>query len=186
MTCNISPIACAILLFAVVAVGPINASAEDSELDRLFELLQTAEPYRAAEIERQIVRVWSDSGSTAMNLLLRRGREAMARGELDYAVKQFSRITNQLPEFAEGWNARATAYYFLGQFDRSVADIQKTLALNPRHFGAITGFALILEATGDIGNALRAYHAVEEIHPNRPGLDISIKRLEKLRFDSAI
>lgn len=175
----------AIVLCLGLALSPAAVIGDDGELDRLFELLQYADPGQAAELEGQIVEYWSESGSPTMNILLRRGRQSMAAGEFERAVEHLSLLTEQAPEFAEGWNARATAYFFMGAFTLSVADIQRTLALNPRHFGAMTGFAMILEESGDIGNALRAYRAVEDLHPNRPGLKESIQRLERRLFDSA-
>src|SRR5690606_3470319 len=89
--------------------------------------------------EADILREWSKSGSPAMDLLLKRGREAMEAGDLKAAIEHLTALTDHAPEFAEGWNARATAYFLAGAFGPSVDDIRHTLALNPRHFGALAG-----------------------------------------------
>lgn len=106
--------------------------AEDAaRLEMLFAELQSADADGAARAEREIWRLWSHSGSAAMDLLLERGRKSMEQGDLETAIQHFSALTDHAPEFAEGWNARATAFFHAGRFGQSVADIQRTLALNP-------------------------------------------------------
>ncbi len=163
--------ACLALLFP--------AHAGDAELDALFESLQTASPESVQQIELQIYRIWSQSGSPAMDLLLERGRKAHAEGDFGLAIEHFSALVDHAPDFAEGYNARATAYFQTGRFGQSLADIQQTLRLNPRHFGAISGLAAILEQIGRPEDALEALRAVEELSPNREGLSGAISRLER-------
>ncbi len=143
-------------LFLTCAV----AFAQDAaKLDGLFDRLKTADEAEAGRIEREIQIEWSKSGSPALDLLLQRGRDAMDLGDLPQAIDHFSAIIDQDPNFAEAWNARATAYYMAGEFGPSVADIAKVLTLNPRHFGALSGLAMILEETGKPERALEAYRA---------------------------
>lgn len=156
--------------------GPVFAGAE--ELERLFQRLQAEELPDWEQVERQIWAEWSQSGSASMDLLLQRGREAMEAGDIPAAIEHLTALTDHAPEFAEGWNARATAYFQAGYFGLSIADIQRTLALNPRHFGALQGLGRILEELEDPQNALRAYRAAFAIHPHRPGLKETIDRLE--------
>jgi len=147
-------------------------------LDEMFEKLQTADPLEAGRLERQIWREWSKSGSAAMDLLLQRGRDAMEAGEIDAAIEHFTALIDHAPDFAEGWNARATAYFQAGLFGPSVSDIQHVLILNPRHFGALTGFARILEDTDQPERALQLYRAALAIHPNLAGVSEAVERLE--------
>lgn len=158
--------------------GPALAQDTDG-LDELFAALKTAEPAEAARIERQIWEAWSDSGSAAMDLLLMRGRQAMNAGDAEAAIDHFSALIDHAPEFAEGYNARATAYFQADKFGLSLADIRSTLALNPRHFGALGGLAIILEHLGEPENALEVYRRVQAIHPNQENLEDAIERLEK-------
>ena len=81
-------------------------------------------------------------------------------------------------EFAEAWNARATAYYMAGEFGPSVADIARVLTLNPRHFGALSGLAMILEESGKPEKALEVYRAALAIHPHLQGATEAVERLE--------
>jgi tetratricopeptide (TPR) repeat protein len=101
----------------------------------------------------------------------------MSAGQLDLAVEHFTALVDHAPDFAEGWNARATVLYQMGQFGPSMADIAQTLQLNPRHFGAMAGFAMILEDLGRPEQALEVHQAVKAIHPNAAGVSEAIDRL---------
>ena len=153
------------------------AFGQTAKLDDLFGKLKTADPQAAERIEQEIWIEWSKSGSAAMDLLLDRGRRAMSEGQLDLAVEQFTALVDHAPEFAEGWNARATALYQMGQVGPSMADIAQTLRLNPRHFGAMSGFAMMLEELGRPEQALEVHQAVKAIHPNAAGVSEAIDRL---------
>ena len=113
-----------------------------------------------------------------MDLLLDRGREALAEGDTKTAVFHFSALIDHAPDFAEGYNARATAYFQEQKFGLALEDIQRTLALNPLHFDAMSGLAIIFEAIGKPEGALAAWREVQRLHPNRDGMAETIKRLE--------
>ncbi len=164
-------------LFSIfIGLGAFPALAQG--VDELFDQLQTAEPAVAARLERQIWREWSKSGSAAMDLLLQRGRDAMEAGDTAAAIEHFTALVDHAPDFAEGWNARATAYFQAGQFGPSVSDIQHVLALNPRHFGALAGFGRILEETEQEERALQVYEAALAIHPHLSGVSEAVERLQ--------
>jgi tetratricopeptide (TPR) repeat protein len=174
----------AILNRIVAALLPLfltcaAAWAEDTaKLDGLFERLKTAGEGEAGRIETEIWIEWSKSGSPALDLLLQRGRDAMDLGDFPAAIEHFTAIIDHDPNFAEAWNARATAFYMSGEFGPSVADIGHVLTLNPRHFGALSGLALILEESGKPERALEAYRAAVAIHPHLEGAADAIERLE--------
>jgi Flp pilus assembly protein TadD len=90
----------------------------------------------------------------------------MAEGEFKLAADWFGKVIQLAPDFAEGWNKRATAHYLADDLDASVRDIQKTLALEPRHFGALSGLGLIFMQRGDLAGALAAFEQVLVVHPN--------------------
>jgi tetratricopeptide (TPR) repeat protein len=102
----------------------------------------------------------------------------MAVGDLAQAIAHFTAIIDQDPDFAEGWNARATAFYQAGEFGPSVSDIAHVLQLNPRHFGALSGLGMILEGTDKPERALQVYRAALAIHPQMEGVIEAVKRLE--------
>ena len=155
------------------------SQADEAELDPLFDALRNADESSYQEIENRIWEEWSRSGSAAMDLLLERGREALQGGDVDVAIEHFTALIDHAPEFAEGYNARATAYFQKGLYGPSLEDIRQALARNPRHFGAMSGLALILDEIGEAEGALEAWRAVEAIHPQREGVREAIERLEK-------
>lgn len=166
----------AALLPILLLCGPVQA--QTAKLDDLFTALSTADEPSAQRIEREILTEWSKSGSPAMDLLLERGRLAMQEGEPDVAIEHLTALTDHAPDFAEGWNALATAYFQAGEYGPSVEDIGKTLTLNPRHFGALSGLGMILEELGDSEGALAAYKAALAIHPQLQDVKASVERLE--------
>ncbi len=114
-----------------------------------------------------------------MDLLLERGRKALEGGDWKSAVEHFSALIDHAPDFAEGYNGRATAYFMAGQFGPAVEDIGKTLALNPKHFAAMSGLALILQELGRPEDALEIWREVETLTPHREGLAQTILELER-------
>jgi tetratricopeptide (TPR) repeat protein len=150
-----------------------------ARLDELFAEL--AEPGREdyPRIEGEISRLWAQSGSPAMDLLLRRAGEAIEAEDYAAAVEHLSAIADHAPDFAEAWNARATAFFLMGEYTLALADIERTLALNPRHFGAMEGLAAILEEFGQPDLALRVLRLALEINPNRPSVQEGLARLER-------
>ena len=147
-------------------------------LDDLFAKLLTADDATSARLEQDIWREWSKSGSPAMDLLLQRGRDAMAVGENDAAIEHLTALIDHAPAFAEGWNARATAYFQAGELGPSISDIGHVLTLNPRHFGALAGLGMIFEQLENPKKALEVYRAALAIHPHLAGVLESIARLE--------
>ena len=160
------------------ALGEAPADDQAARLDQMFADLKTADERASARLERQIWAEWSKSGSATMDLLLERGRNAMADGETQAAIDHFSALIDHDPDFAEGWNGRATAEFQAGLYGQSVSDIAQVLRLNPRHFGALAGFARILEETQRDKEALEVYRAALAIHPHLRGVEDAIKRLE--------
>lgn len=165
-------------------VGPAAAQSEaqsgaqSEALNELFTRLEVAPLEEAGRIEREIWLEWSKSGSPAMDLLLQRGRDAMDAGDVPGAIEHLTALVDHAPEFAEGWNARATAYFMAGEFGPSIDDIARTLALNPRHFGALAGLGMIFEEIDKPEKALEVYRTALAIHPNMTGVLDSVERLE--------
>jgi tetratricopeptide (TPR) repeat protein len=164
----------------MVVPAPGRADQYDERLDELFDRLRTTEnPLEAQIIEVQIWRIWIDSEQDDMNALMEKGTRAMAQGHLKDAIAIFDRIVTTLPDFAEGWNKRATAHYLNEDYTASVIDIEHTLALEPRHFGAISGMGLIFLARGDDAGALRAFKEVLKINPHARGAKVRVEELRK-------
>lgn len=176
----------AILLALAAALPPGLPALAAEPLDRLYGEL--ADPANAdwQRTQADILREWSKSGSPAMDLLLRRGKDAIAAGDLPAAIEHLTALTDHAPDFAEGWNARATAYFLAGQIGPSVSDIGRTLALNDHHFGALNGLGMILDELGEEEAAKRAYRASLAIHPHQDTIHQALERLEKKTTGTAL
>lgn len=154
-----------------------EAVRRQARLDALFARLASAETRDWQAVQEEIWRMWSLSGSPSMDLLLRRADEAVENGQPEIALRFLDDLVRLAPDFAEGWNKRATVYFMLDEYGRSVADIERVLALEPRHFGALSGLGIILERLGDKAGAFEAYSRALEVHPNLPGAREAVKRL---------
>jgi len=173
---RLKPVVAAFLLIGLVSPAAV---AQEATVDELFEQLKSADPSEAARIEREIWSEWSRSGSAAMDLLLKRGRDAMEVGDTQAALDHFSALIDHSPDFAEAYNARAMVFYGEGDYGQAMADIRDALRLNPRHFGALSGLALILQELGREEQALEVWRMVAELNPSREGLDEAIETLER-------
>lgn len=154
------------------------AQAQTAELDSLFAELAEAGPDDAGRIETEIVNVWSRSGSAAIDLLLRRGEDALEEGDLAAAIDHFTALIDHDPSFAEGYNGRATSYYLTGRIGPAIDDLRTTLRLNPRHFGALRSLAILLEEMENPEAALEVYAEVLALNPHAEGVADAVTRLE--------
>ncbi len=165
------------------ALAPAGADQNDPRLDGLFLQLKSARSQAEARvIEEAVWRIWAVSGNEAADRQMARGVLAMHGGDHAEALAAFDRIVKIAPGFAEGWNKRATVHYLMGNHAASIHDIGKTLALEPRHFGALSGLGLVNLALGNEKAALEAFEAALEIQPHLPGANTRIKALrDKVR-----
>ena len=174
-----------LLAAAIVAAGlgcapPAVARQDDARLDGLFTRLQaTANAGEADLIQRAIWRLWTLSGSETVDLLMNRGAGAMARGDYEAALDVLDRVVDLDADFAEGWNRRATLFYLMGEYKASVADVERTLRLEPRHFGALSGLGLIYSALEDDERALKAYRKALEVNPHLRGARAAVILLKR-------
>jgi tetratricopeptide (TPR) repeat protein len=173
---RLKPILVALLLTGLESL-PAHAG-DAARLDELFGQLQDEARPDLDVVEAEIWNEWSKSGSSAMDLLLLRGRTAMEAQDWPTAIDFFTALVDHAPDFPEGWNARATAYFNAGLYGPSVEDIRHVLALEPRHFGAIAGLAMIMEELGREQEALDAWREVERLTPHKESVKDNIKRLE--------
>jgi tetratricopeptide (TPR) repeat protein len=164
---------------ALGGVGRAAADQQDQRLDGLFARLQTTSSRAEAQAaEQQIWQIWIESDDGEANRLMHGGIAAMASRQHALALDFFDRLVERAPGFAEGWNKRATVYYLMGNYRASVLDIERTLELEPRHFGALSGLGLIYDAIEDPAAALRSFEAAVAINPHLAG---TRQRIEELR-----
>lgn len=157
---------------------PLSAQG-GADMDELFAQLADSEGEAWRIAESDILREWSKSGSAAMDLLLKRGEEALDQGDTEGAIGHLTALTDHAPDFPAGWQARAAAYAAAGQFGPAVADLARTLELEPRHFAALTQLGAMLEEMGDTARALAAYRESLAIHPHQQEAIDAVQRLER-------
>ena len=149
-------------------------------LDRLFGRLKTAKDQKEAKvIEQSIWRLWTRSGSPTDDLLLDQAAKSMAAREYDRALDILDAIIEHSPDFSEAWNKRATVNYVVGRLDQSLADINKVLSLEPRHFGALSGLGMIRRDQGDERGALEAFREALAVNPFMSNVQEAVRALEK-------
>ena len=158
----------------LVEGGPGERAAK---LDALFQQLSQSDPQTANSLMNQIFSIWSDSGSDTANYLLIRAREALEAEALDTALLHLNDLVRLEPEFAEAWNLRATVFFLLDDYGPALADIRRTLVLEPRHFGAIAGLGIILDRLGMEEEALAAFRQALELHPHLEGATDGVREL---------
>ena len=147
-------------------ISPVFRKLQKKRLAKLFRELSAASDQRAAnQVVGKIWATWMISGSMDVDFLLNQARLAVQSGGVKEAYGALDRVVELAPDFAEGWNRRATLHYMLGRYDESVADIQRTLALEPRHFGALSGLGMIYMAEKKWSAALKAFEKAAEVNP---------------------
>ena len=170
-----------------IALGPTGgtqqarADQDDPRLDDLFSRLGLAPSEAAAQaVEAEIWTIWLEIDDSASARLLRQGSDAMARRLYPIAIHSFNRLIDRSPNFAEGWNRRATLHYLMGNDEASIRDIEQALALEPRHFGALSGLGLIMLRNDRPAAALRSFEAALEVHPHLPAARAHLAPLRQL------
>jgi len=181
-------ILCVLVFLSGLGFSPaLHADQNNPKLNTLFQRLQTTEDTNEAlSIEQLIWQIWTERGVVEIDKAMAYGIQAMNAGAFGSSLKIFDQIVSKAPDFAEGWNKRATVYYMLGQFDASVSDIQRTLDLEPRHFGALSGMGLIYNATGNTEAALKVWEKALSIHPHMPGIRAQVKDIKRQLKGKAI
>jgi tetratricopeptide (TPR) repeat protein len=154
-----------------------------SDAPLLHERLRDESPFVRAYAERGLWLLWGRSGDAAIDGLMARGTEEMQAGQHAKAVETFTSVIKAKPDFAEGWNRRATVHYLAGDFERSIADCGEVLKRNPLHFGALSGMGQIFFQMQDYDRALAWYRRALEVNPNMIGVELNIKGIEELLRD---
>ena len=165
----------AVLVFCFPVIS--SADQTDQRLDQLFQTLQTSQDTEVLlETEAAIWEIWYESGKKTVDALMLEAAGLVREGDLSGAESIYTRVIEEAPEFSEGWNRRATVRYYRRDYDGSLDDIELTLKLEPRHFGAVWGLGMILGKQQDFERAIFAFERLLEIKPNstdaRPRIEL--------------
>ena len=151
-----------------------------ADLPALAAALRDPDPLVRGVVESAMWSVWSRSGHEDVDRLFAVGVEQMGQGQLDAAVETFTRVIQRQPDFAEGWNKRATVYYLLGDYRRSLADCDEVLARNPYHWGALSGYGMIYMQLDQPSRALDYLEKALAVNPNLDQVAQTIEALRRL------
>ena len=166
-----------LILLAYSLASP--ADQNDPALDDLFEQLAvTTSDEEASNITREIWQRWTANDDPDVSQLMQIGIRALNYSTYRKALQSFDRVIEIAPEFAEGWNKRATLYYHIKEYRRSIDDIKKTLRLEPRHFGAWSGLGLVSIAQENYSGALAAFKKALSINPHISNIRRYVQKLE--------
>lgn len=199
----------------LVALTSSNGAAEPvSQAVHLLQQGKTAERRQAAEVlahlgdqraiqplvqalrdpdhlvreaaEQALWSIWHRSGKSNVDARLQEGIAEMQRGEFARAVEIFTDVIDMAPDFAEGYNKRATTYYLMQEFEQSIRDCEKTIALNPVHFGALSGGGLNYVGLRDLRKALEYFERAVAVNPNMPQIQTYIEAIRKFLRDQSL
>jgi tetratricopeptide (TPR) repeat protein len=156
----------------------LAAAGTMADVPRIAQALR--DPDRAVRIlaEAALWEIWSRSGDKEIDRLFAAGVQELSEGRWDDAVTTFTKVIARKPEFAEGWNKRATVYYLMGEYQKSLADCDEVMKRNPFHYGALSGYGMIY---GQLDQPLRALEFYEQALGVNPNLDGVRNAIEILR-----
>jgi tetratricopeptide (TPR) repeat protein len=162
------------------AIAWIASHGTQADAPVLKERLTDDSPLVRTVAEQGLWELWSRSGDDGVDALLARGVGEMRAGDLDASITTFSAVIERKPDFAEGWNKRATARFLAGDFRRSLADCDEVMKRNPLHFGALAGYGQIYFQLEQYEKAIEYWRRALDVNPNMVGVEISIRATEQL------
>lgn len=174
-----------IILTILLIPAASNGDHTDSRLDDLFlVLLQTEDLPLLRSAEGEIWAIWFEHPNADVERLMQLGVQRMNYQSYTEALAIFNNIVESFPDFAEAWNRRATLHYIVGNYEASIADIEKVLALEPRHFGALSGLGMVYLQQEELSKAKQAFEDLIDVHPNSPNAKQNLEIVnENLRFN---
>ena len=169
-----------ILLFFIFSSSLFADDNHQREIDKLFIQLKSANDFEnSKKIEDKIWDLWiTHPSKNSLTKLLADGSSAMMDNKLDTAYNKFTEVIELDPNWAEAWNKRATVLYLMGKYKLSQADIDKVLAIEERHFGALTGQGLVQTALKNYQKAIDSYIEAHKVHPFMKSPMIMIEKLQ--------
>ena len=161
------------------AIARLGDVGQMTDASALVQELKDPEEVVRSEAEEALWRIWSRSGDAKVDTLYKKGMAQMSAGDGEGAVETFTRIIKMKPTFAEAWNKRATVYFLMEEYEKSLADCDEVMKRNPYHFGALSGYFQIYMELEEYERAIRYGRRALAINPNLEGLKSSVEALER-------
>lgn len=154
----------------IAVLQPRTPAEREKALSDLYAHLATSESEAAAKtVAQSIEKLWLNSGSDTVALLMERAIGASQSKKPQLALKMFDAVVEMAPDYAEGWNRRAYLHFSQDRMEQAIGDLRRVLALDPNHFKALDGLAHILKDIGQKRGALAAVRRLLEVHPYAEG-----------------
>jgi tetratricopeptide (TPR) repeat protein len=164
----------------VHAVASLAVAGTMADVPALVRALRDDEPAVRGLAERALWQVWSRSGDPEVDALFALGLQQMSQGEAGPAIATFGRVIERKPDFAEGWNKRATLYYLVGEYEKSLLDCDEVMKRNPAHFGALSGYGQIYIRLNQPEKALTYFERALAVNPNMEQVEEVVQELRAL------
>jgi tetratricopeptide (TPR) repeat protein len=162
---------------AAARLGEVGSPAAAADVAKA---LRDPDPGVRQEAHDALWGIWLRSGKASVDALLQEGIRLMQEGRLPEAASKFGEVIAAAPEFAEGWNKRATVYYLMGDYDRSISDCEEVIRRNPIHFGALSGFGLNYLKKGDLERAAEYFERALAVNPNLEQVEAALEQIREL------
>ena len=176
-----------ILVFYLFSQISSFSNERDVRLNQLFNELKANKSKVSSIVEQEIWKIWSTHPTDAkLTTKLEEGSQFVRDQQFFKAIEIFTEVINFDQNWAEAWNKRATVFYMMGKFKQSQEDIDKVLALEARHFGALAGQGLVNIQLKNYEKAILSYQKVKEIYPSMQSPEIMIRRIEELMKQQTI
>jgi tetratricopeptide (TPR) repeat protein len=163
-----------------IAAERLGEIGDDGATAALVQALRDPDASVRREAHDSLWAIWHRSGDPAIDILLAQGIALMQSGRLPESVAVFSDVIARAPGFAEGWNKRATAYYLMGELDRSLADCEEVVKRNPVHFGALSGFGLIYLQKDDLPKAAEYFEKALAVDPTLTQVEAALEQIREV------
>jgi tetratricopeptide (TPR) repeat protein len=162
---------------AAIRLGEVGSMAD---APALLRALRDPDDGVRALAERAVWQVWSRAGDPEVDALFQRGVEQMNQGEAASAIDTFTAIIRKKPDFAEGWNKRATIYFLVGEYEKSLADCAEVVKRTPDHFGVLSGYGQIYVQLDQPERALDYFQRALKVNPNLHQVEVAVEQLKRL------
>ncbi len=163
-----------------VAAERLGEIGDDGATAALVQALHDPDDVVRSEAHDSLWAIWHRSGDPTIDRLLAQGIALMQSGRVPESIAVFSDVIARAPTFAEGWNKRATAYYLMGDFDRSLADCEEVVKRNPAHFGALSGFGLIYLQKDDLPKAAQYFEKALAVDPTLAQVEAALNEIREV------
>ena len=162
---------------AAIRLGEVGSM---TDAPALLRLLRDPDDGVRALAERAVWQVWSRADDPEVDALFQKGLEQMNQGAVEGAIDTFTVIIKKKPDFAEGWNKRATIYFLVGEYEKSLADCAEVVKRNPDHFGVLSGYGQIYVQLDQPERALDYFQRALKVNPNLHQVEVAVEQLKRL------